>query len=85
MRFIKTAYLKFSPNPVASGERLFFESQKSISDKEYTFSLYDLSGEKVMQQQLLPEQRWLYHNCHRAFIRYPCAMANNNWSTARSC
>lgn len=46
---------KIYPNPVASGGRLCVERQQGIFAKEYAVSLYNLSGEKVMQQQLDPE------------------------------
>lgn len=44
---------KIYPNPVASGGQLFLESKKqSFANDQYTVSLYNLSGTKVMERQV---------------------------------
>lgn len=47
---------KVYPNPIAPEERLFIESKLSLSAKQYSVSIYNLSGEEVLRQQVKPSQ-----------------------------
>lgn len=45
---------KIYPNPVVSGGQLFLENKKQqFSNNQYTVSLYNLSGTKVMERQAI--------------------------------